>query len=80
MMDAMSDQPAPNKEEANRYIFNTLWSEFREFGISQDDIRFIIDDEIDKFDSFGSLAAWYATTSILLVKNCRISIKKKYQI
>lgn len=80
MMDAMSEQLAPSKEEANRYIFNRLWSEFHDMGISEDDVRFIIDEEIDKFDSFGSLAAWYSITSSLLMKNCRISIKRKYQL
>jgi hypothetical protein len=37
-------------------------------------------DEIEKFGSLGSLAAWYAITSTLLIKNTRISVRNKYKL
>lgn len=80
MMDALSEMQAPCKDEASRYVFNKLWIDFCDYGISEDDIRFIIDQEINEFDSFGSLAAWYAVTASVLIKNCRISIKNKYRL
>ena len=79
MMDAMSEHPAPTKEEASRYIFNNIWPDIHHLGISEDDVRFIIDEEIKKFGSLGSLSAWYSITSTLLTKNCRLVINRKYQ-
>lgn len=80
MMDALSDQPAPNKEEAMMYILKHIREEFHDYGISEDELRIIAMEEIEKFGSLGSLAAWYAITSTLLIKNMRISVRNKYQV
>ena len=80
MMDALSGQPAPNKEEAMMYILKYIQEEFHDYGISEDELRIIAMDEIEKFGSLGSLAAWYAVTSTLLIKNTRISIRNKYKL
>jgi hypothetical protein len=80
MMDALSDQPAPNKEEAQMYVLKHIQEEFHDYGISEDELRIIAMDEIEKFGSLGSLAAWYAITSTLLIKNTRISVRNKYLI
>lgn len=79
-MDALSYQPAPNKEEAMMYIMKHIQEEFHDYGISEDELRMIVMDQIEQFGSLGSLAAWYAITSTLLIKNTRISIRNKYQI
>ena len=79
-MDALSYQPAPNKEEAMMYILKHIHEEFHDYGISEDELRIIVMDQIEQFGSLGSLAAWYAITSTLLIKNTRISIRNKYQI
>lgn len=80
MVDALSDQPAPTKEEAMMYILKHIREEFHDYGISEDELRIIAMDEIDKFGTLGSLAAWYAITSTLLIKNMRISVRNKYSI
>ena len=79
-MDALSYQPAPNKEETMMYIMKHIQEEFHDYGISEDELRTIVMDQIEQFGSLGSLAAWYAITSTLLIKNTRISIRNKYQI
>lgn len=80
MMDYLSEQPAPCKHEAVQYVTNHIKEEFQEYGISEDELRVVAEDEINKFGSLGSLAAWYAVTSTLLMKNMRISLRKKYKL
>lgn len=80
MLDALSDQPAPKKEVAMMYIMKHIREEFHDYGISEDELQIIVMEEMEKFGSLGSLAAWYAITSNLLIKNACISVRKKYSI
>lgn len=80
MMDAMSSQPPPNTEEATQYIVDKLKSDYNNYGVSEDDLRFVVVDELNKFDSLGSLAAWYSITSSLVIKNVRSSMNKKFNL
>lgn len=80
MMDAMSEQPAPNDSEIVECILNKVKHEFEAFGICEDEMRLVAQDELSKFGAVGSLAAWYSLTCNLLVKNLRISLRKKFGI
>ena len=57
MMDAMSSQPPPNTQEASQYIVDKLKTDYNNYGVSEDDLRFVVVDELNIFDSLGSLAA-----------------------
>ena len=76
----MSSQPPPNTQEASQYIVDKLKTEYDNYGVSEDDLRFVVVDELNKFDGLGSLAAWYSTTSSLVIKNVRISINTKFSL
>ena len=80
MMDAMSSQPPPNTQEATQYIVDKLKTDYNNYGVSEDDLRFVVVDELNKFDSLGSLAAWYSITSSLVIKNVRSSMNKKFNL
>lgn len=80
MMDAMSSQPPPNTQEATKYIVDKLKTEYDNYGVSEDDLRFVVVNELNKFDSLGSLAAWYSITSSLVMKNVRNSMNKKFNL
>lgn len=76
----MSEQPAPNDSEIVECILNKVKHEFEAFGICEDEMRLVAQDELSKFGAVGSLAAWYSLTCNLLVKNLRISLRKKFGI
>ena len=80
MMDAMSEQPAPDDSEIVECILNKVKYEFESFGVCEDEIRLVAQDELSKFGAVGSLAAWYSVSCNLLVKNLRISMRKKLGI
>ena len=80
MMDYLSSQPPPNTQEATQYIVDKLKKDYDNYGVSEDDLRFVVVDELNKFDSLGSLAAWYSITSSLVIKNVRSSINKKFNL
>jgi hypothetical protein len=80
MMDAMSEQPAPSDSEIVECILNKVKHEFEPFGVCEDEIRLVAQDELSNFGAVGSLAAWYRITCNLLVKNLRISLRKKFGI
>lgn len=80
MMDAMSSQPPPNTQEATQYIVDKLKTDYNNYGVSEDDLRFVVVDELNKFDSLGSLAAWYSITSSLVIENVRNSMNKKFNL
>ena len=80
MMDAMSSQPPPNTQEATQYIVDKLKTDYNNYGVSEDDLRFVVVDELNKFHSLGSLAAWYSITSSLVIKNVRSSMNKKFNL
>lgn len=80
MMEAMSEHPAPSDSEIVECILNKVKDEFEQFGICEDEMRLVAQDELSKFGSVGSLAAWYQVTCNLLVKNLRISLRKKFGI
>lgn len=80
MMDAMSSQPPPNTQEASQYIVDKLKTDYNNYGVSEDDLRFVVVDELNKFDNLGSLAAWYSITSSLVMKNVRSSMNKKFNL
>jgi hypothetical protein len=79
-MDAMSSQPPPNTQEATQYIVDKLKTDYNNYGVSEDDLRFVVVDELNKFDSLGSLAAWYSITSSLVIENVRNSMNKKFNL
>ena len=80
MMDAMSSQPPPNTQEATQYIVDKLKTDYNNYGVSEDDLRFVVVDELNKFDSLGSLAAWYSITSSLVIENVLNSMNKKFNL
>jgi hypothetical protein len=80
MMDYLSSQPPPNTQEATQYIVDKLKTDYNDYGVSEDDLRFVVVDELNKFHSLGSLAAWYSMTSSLVIKNVRSSINKKFNL
>ena len=79
-MDAMSEHPAPNDTEIIDYVLKKVKHEFEEFGICEDEMRLVAQDDLSKFGPVGSLAAWYQISCNLLVKNLRISLRKKFGI
>ena len=80
MMDYLSSQPPPNTEEGTQYIINKLKKDYDNYGVSENDLRFVVVDELNKFHSLGSLAAWYSTTSSLVIKNVRNSMNNKFNL
>ena len=80
MMDYLSSQPPPNTQEASQYIVDKLKTEYNNYGVSEDDLRFVVVDELNKFHSLGSLAAWYSITSSLVMKNVCNSMNNKFNL
>ena len=80
MMDYLSSQPPPNTQEATQYIVDKLKTDYNDYGVSEDDLRFVVIDELNKFHSLGSLAALYSITSSLVIKNVRSSMNKKFNL
>lgn len=80
MMDSLSSQPPPNTKEATQYIVDKLQTEYDKFGVSEDDLRVVVHDELKKFECLGSLAAWYSITASLVMKNVRISMEQKFNL
>ena len=78
MMDSLSEYPPPCESEMVDYIIYKIKYEFEEFGICEDEIRLLAWDELSKFGNVGSLAGWYSVTCDLLVKNTRISLRRKF--
>ena len=80
MLDAMSSFPAPPKSSAVDYIVDALQKEPEFERLDSDDIRFVANIEYDAFGQFGSQAAWLSTTSHMLMKNVRDTLRKKFAI
>ena len=48
MMDYLSSQPPPNTQEATQYIVDKLKTDYNDYGVSEDDLRFVVIDELNK--------------------------------
>ena len=80
MMEYMSSLPPPDIKTAANYIVHEMKPEYKNMGIDEADLRIVVEEELRKFHSLGSLAAWYSITSSLVIKNVRDSMNKKFTI
>jgi hypothetical protein len=80
MMDYMSSLPPPDTKHATAYIVNEMKLEYKKVGISETDLRIVVEEELSKFHGLGSLAAWYSITASMVMKNVRDSMNKKFTI
>ena len=80
MMDYMSEFPSPPKDVI---VFNTvqqLFADFEKFGITKEDMYVIAETEYEKFEKFGSQAAWLTITGPSFIKNVKYKIITKYNL
>lgn len=83
MMEALSSQNCPSREDSIAYVINHLSDRTEPIGISSEDLRIVVTMEYEKMlrkGGFGSMAAWYHISAPMLINNVRLVLEKKYRV